>query len=137
MTQKRVGRPMNNNNKVEVNSLIVEFLSKKKNDYGAEICYMKVVDKEGKKKMKVITVLDDEEIRMPYWVTSDKQEMILKVKDKFIGSIEPLEQGRLYSIDAEFESYCIEKENETPIKGYYLKVPQMKAVGVEIEIDSE
>ena len=132
MSQKRVGRPMKNNNKVEVNSLIVEFLSKKKNDYGAEICYMKVVDKEGKKKMKCITVLDDEEIRMPYWQT-DKQEMILKVKDKFIGSIEPLEQGRLYSIDAEFESYCIEKENEN-IKGYYLKVPQMRAF---IEIDSD
>ena len=131
MTQKRVGRPMKHNNKVEVNSLIVEFLSKKKNDYGAEICYMKVVDKECKKKMKPITVLDDEEIRMPYWQT-DKQEMILKVKDKFIGSIEPLEQGRLYSIDAEFESYCIEKENEN-IKGYYMKVPSMKAMGVEID----
>lgn len=134
MSQKRVGRPARNYNKVEVNSLIVEFLSKKKNDYGAEICYMKVVDKEGKKKMKCITVLDDEEIRMPYWQT-DKQEMILKVKDKFIGTIEPLEQGRLYSIDAEFESYCIEKENEESIKGYYLKVPQMKAVGVEIDSD--
>ena len=134
MTQKRVGRPMKNDNKVEVNSLIVEFLSKKKNDYGAEICYMKVVDKEGKKKMKPITVLDDEETRMPYWQT-DKQEMILKVKDKFIGSIEPLEQGRLYSIDAEFESYCIEKENEESIKGYYMKVPSMKAVGVEIDSD--
>ena len=93
---------------------------------------MKVVDKECKKKMKCITVLDDEEIRMPYWVTSDKQEMILKCKDKFCGCIEPLEQGRLYSIDAEFESYCIEKEHETPIKGYYLKVPQMRSF---IEID--
>ena len=86
---------------------------------------MKVVDKEGKKKMKCITVLDDEGIRKPYWQT-DKQEITLKVKNKFIGQIEPLEQGRLYSIDAEFESYCIEKENEN-IKGYYLKVPQMKA----------
>ena len=135
MSQKRVGRPARNYNKVEVNSLIVEFLSKKKNDYGAEICYMKVVDKDMKKKMKSLMCLQDEEIRMPYWVTSDKQEMILKVKDKFIGSIEPLEQGRLYSIDAEFESYCIEKENEESIKGYYLKVPQMKAVGVEIDSD--
>ncbi len=134
MSQKRVGRPTRNNHKVEVNSLIVEFLSKKENGYGAEICYMKVVDKEGKKKMKSITVLDDEGIRMPYWQT-DKLETILKVKDKFIRFILPLEQGRLYSIDAEFESYCIEKENEESIKGYYLKVPQMKAVGVEIDTD--
>ena len=132
MSGSKRGRPMKNNNKVEVNSLIVEFLSKKKNDYGAQICYMKIVDKECKKKMKCITVLDDEELRMPFWVT-DKSEMILKVKDKFIGSVEPLEQGRLYSIDAEFESYCIEKENETPIKGYYMKVPSMKAVSVEID----
>ena len=131
MSQKRVGRPLKNNNKVEVNSLMVEFLSKKENYYG-EICYMKVVDKDMKKKMKPITVLDDEGMRMPYWVTSDKQEMILKCKDKVCGCIEPLEQGRLYSIDAEFESYCIEKENEESVKGYYLKVPQMKAF---IEID--
>ena len=59
--------------------------------------------------MKPITVLADEGMMTPYWVTSDKQEMILKVKDKFIGSIEPLEQGKVYSINAECESYCIEK----------------------------
>ncbi len=134
MSGSKRGRPMKNNNKVEVNSLIVEFLSKKKNDYGAQICYMKLIDKEGKKKMKPITVLDDGELRMPFWVT-DKNEMILKVKDKFIGSIETLEQGRLYSIDAEFESYCIEKENETPIKGYYLKIPQMKSCSFDVEVD--
>ena len=34
---KRVGRPMK------------EFLSNKNNDYNAEICYMKVVDKDVKK----------------------------------------------------------------------------------------
>ena len=132
MSQERVGRPMKNHNKVEVHSLIVELLSKNEIDYGAEICYMKVVDKECTKKMKCITVLDDEGIRMPYWQTYEL-ETILKVTDKFIGSIEPLEQGRLYSIDAELESYCIEKENEN-IKGYYLKVPQMRAF---IEIDSD
>ena len=32
MSLKRVGRPMKNNNNVEVNSLIVEFLSKKENN---------------------------------------------------------------------------------------------------------
>ena len=45
---KRVGRPSKNNNKVEVNNLIVEL--SKTNDYNAEICYMKVVDKDVKKK---------------------------------------------------------------------------------------
>ena len=47
---KRVGIPMKNNNKVEVSNLIVKFLSTKKNDYNADVCYMKVVDKDVKKK---------------------------------------------------------------------------------------
>ena len=47
---KGVGRPMTNNNNVEVCNLTVECLSKKKKDYNAGICYMKVVDKEVKKK---------------------------------------------------------------------------------------
>ena len=76
---------------------------------------MKIVDKDGNKKMRPITVLADEVILMPYWVT-DKQDVILKVKEKTILSIEPLQQGKAYSIDAEFESYCIEKENQEPIK---------------------
>ena len=58
--------------------------------------------------MKPITGLADEGILMPYWVT-DKQNVILKVKGKFILSTEPLEQGKVYSIDADFESYCIQK----------------------------
>ena len=78
---KRVGIPSSNNHKVEVSNLLVEFLSTKRNDYNAEICYMKIVDKDGKKKMRPITALADEVILMPYWVT-DKQDVILKVKEK-------------------------------------------------------
>ena len=54
MIQQRRGRPSKTYHKVEVSNLQVEFVSKKRNDYGAEICYMKIVDKEGKKKMKSI-----------------------------------------------------------------------------------
>ena len=135
MTQKRAGRPTKNNSKVDVDSLLIEFLAKKENTYGDEICYMKVVDKELKKKMKPVIALEAEDVRMPYWITSDKQELILKVKDKFIGTIEPYEQGKLYSINAEFHSYCIEKDNEAPINGYFLKVPSMKPCCMLIESD--
>ena len=38
-------------------------------------------DKEGKKKMRPITVLADEETLMPFWII-DKQDVILKVKEK-------------------------------------------------------
>ena len=77
------GRPAKNENKVTINDLVVEFLATKENDYNANICYFKVVDVECKTKMKSIIGLQDDDIRMPFWKTSDKQEMVLKVKDEF------------------------------------------------------
>ena len=47
--------------------------------------------------------------------------------------IERLQLGKVYSIDAGFESYCIE-ENQEPIKGYVLNVPQTRPF---IEVDSD
>lgn len=136
MSGSKRGRPAKNYNKVDVANLVVEFLAKKRNGYDADICYMKVVDKDIKKKLKHVTSLEADGIRMPYWRTDDTQEMILKVKDKFMGSIEPCEQGMVYSIDAEFQSYCIEKENDEDIKGYFLKVPSMKKCDFEVDVQS-
>ena len=59
--------------------------------------------------------------------------LFLKVKEEIILSIEPLQVGKVYSIDSEFESYCIEEENQEPIKGYFPKVPQTRPL---IEVDS-
>ena len=92
---------------------------------------MKIVDKEGKKKMRPITALVDEDTLMPFWVT-DKQDVILKVKENIL-TIEPLQVGKVYSIDAEFESYCIDREDQEPIKGYFMKVPSMKSYVIEID----
>ena len=82
--------------------------------------------------MRPITVLVDEETMMPYWVT-DKQDVILKVKDNFILTIEPLQVGKVYSIDAEFESYCIQKEDQESMIGYFMKVPSRKSCVIEID----
>ena len=50
-----------------------------------------------------------------------------------ISTTEPLQVGRAYSVDAEFESYCIDREGQEPIKGYFMKVPSMKSYVVEID----
>ena len=84
--------------------------------------------------MEPIIFLADEGTLMPYWVT-DKPDTILKVQDKFIGSIESLEQGKVYSINADFESYCIEIYNQEPSKGYFLKVPQIISCAIQIDSD--
>ena len=69
---------------------------------------------------------------MPYWVT-DKQDVILKVMENIILTIEPLQVGKVYGIDAEFESYCVEREDQEAIKGYFMKVPSMKSCVIEID----
>ena len=119
--------------------MVVEFLATKENDYNANICYFKVVDVECKTKMKSIIGLQDDDIRMPFWKTVDKQEIILKVKDKFVNAVSDLVKGLEYAIDITFESYSIEQEDKEPIKGYYSKVSNVKYFkpppGIEITLN--
>ena len=62
---------------------------KEQEDIDIELQFrMKVVDKEGKKKMRRIIALADGETLMPVWLT-DKQDVILKVKEHCILTIEP------------------------------------------------
>ena len=134
------GRPVKDVNKVNINDLVVDFLATKENDYNANICYFKVVDVECKTKMKSIIGLQDDDIRMPFW-RNDKQEVILKVKDKFVNVASDLVKGSDYIIDITFESYCIEEEGKGPIKGYYSKLSSVKPFrsppGIEIVVNDD
>ena len=135
------GRPVKDVNKVSINDLVVEFLATKENDYNANICYFKVVDVEYKTKMKSIIGLQDDDLRMPFWKSVDKQELILKVKDKFVNAVSDLVKGLEYAIDITFESYSIEKEDKEPIKGYYSKISNIKPLksppGLEIAVNDD
>ena len=123
------GRPAKDISKVYVNDLLVEFLSAKDNDWGDRICYFKIVDAACKAKTKSISCLLEDGIRMPYWKT-DKNEIILKVKEKFVNKTNELHKGNEYNADAVFENYCIENEGKEPIKGYYLKLPRLSSSNV-------
>ena len=81
--------------------------------------------------MKPILSLENDKLRMPYWKT-DKLELVLKVKDKCLNTVDPCEQGRIYSIDIVFESCCIEKEGKEPIMGLYCKVPTVTPCKMEV-----
>ena len=134
------GRPAKNENKVSINDLVVELLGTKENDYNADTCYFKVVDVECKTKMKSIMSLQDDDIRMPFWRT-DKNDIVLKVKDKFVNVASDLVKGSDYIIDITFESYCIEEEGKEPIKGYYSKVSSVKPFrsppGIDIVVNDD
>ena len=79
--------------------------------------------------------VEEDEIRMPYWKT-EKQELILKVKYKFINHDQELLRGNLYSINVDFESYSIDNI-EKPVKGYYCKVQGVKKMQFEIDVPDD
>ena len=132
MVGKR-GRPAKYNTTITINDLLVEFISKKENNYNANICYFKVVDIDAKNKMKPIRNLEEDDVRMPYW--KDKDNIILKVKDKFVNTKDDLKSGFLYTANLDFEYYSIEDlENDTSLTGYYLKVQGLVKTKLEIYI---
>ena len=136
MVGKR-GRPAKTNTTININDLLVEFISKKENNYNANICYFKVVDPEAKIKMKPIRNLEEADVRMPYW-KSDGDSIILKVKDKFVNYSDEVERGCLYIANLDLEYYSIEDlENDKSIKGYYLKVKGLVKPKMVVEIEDE
>ena len=130
------GRPAKTNTTITINDLIVEFISKKENNYNANICYFKIVDGDAKNKIKPIRLLEEDGVRMPYWKDKDKNDIILKVKDKFVNTKDDLIRGGLYTANLDFEYYSIEDlENDKSIKGYYLKVQGLVKTNIEIHIE--
>ena len=127
MSGKR-GRPKLNTNNITINELLVEQLSTKVDKCNNEIKYFKIVDSAFRIKLKPLFSLnDDGNLKLPIWTTEDKNEQILKVKDRWIGSLKELVKKELYNIDIDFEHYTMEIDNEV-IKGYYAKVTNIKPV---------
>ena len=122
------GRPKLNTNNITINELLVEYLSTKVDKFNNEISYFKIVDSAFRIKLKPLFSLnDDGNLKLPIWTTEDKNEQILKVKDRWIGSLKELDKKELYNIDIDFEHYTMETDNGV-VKGYYAKVPTIKPV---------
>ena len=117
MLQQRRGGPSKNNRKVEVRNLQVDFLSIKKRGYNAEICYMKILDKDGKKKMRPITVLADEVVLMPYWVT-DKQDVI-KSKEKSYCQLNHYNKVRSIALMRNSKAIVLNKKIKNQVKDIF------------------
>ena len=79
---------------------------------------MKIVDKDGKKKMRPITVLADEETLMPYWVT-DKQDVILKVKGKSYCQLNHYNQVRFIALMRDLKAIVLKKKIKEQLKDIF------------------
>ena len=122
MTAERRGRPKKQTNTLDVNGLMTEFLSSKKDNYDNEISYYKIIDKSCKNKMSGILsqVSDEGLVKMPFWKTEDG-EYILKVKNKYCPKT-ALDVNDIVTINLVFKYYCMSKEDDSLLQGYYAKI---------------
>lgn len=139
-TTKRAPTKHNNNKKVLIQDLHVEFLASKVDDYDCVNCFFKIIDIDSVSKLKPLLGLnDDRSFKIPVWM-SDKGESLLKVKKKFVpddcGGY--YVKGGLYTINIEFILYNMSVDGDT-IKGYYAKIQNIKKIesldNIEIKMD--
>jgi len=109
-TKMSRGRPRTNTHNVNIDGILVEFLSEKETYYG-NVCYYKIIDNGWRNNEKNITSLEEEDLKVPYWLT-EQDDLNLKVKSKYC--MDDYDKEHIYFIDVMFTSYCMDKP---PIKG--------------------
>ncbi len=122
------GRPTKKNNVISVHGLETEYLSLKKDKFDNEIAYFKIIDNQFRQKLKPLFDVNDKEnngLKLPLWLT-DKEEYILKVKNKWVNVSDDLIQQELYYLNIDFISYTLEVDDSTTVKGYYAKISKIK-----------
>ena len=118
-TEKR-GRPKKNLNTFDVNDLLTEYLTTKKDKFDNEISYYKIIDKNYKQKMSSILKEQCDECRMPFWKTDD-QEIILKVKTRNIIPDKDLKNNDIVTLNMKFKYYAMQNDDGL-LQGYFIKI---------------
>ena len=130
MATKNRGRPQKNNNNIIINDINVEYLSTKTDKFDNSVVYLKLTDPKNKLKPIIDTQANDKDIKLSCIWTTDTQDVILKVKEKWLSVADDLQTLTNYVINADFTAYSLETENGT-VKGYYIKIPKIKKKKIE------
>ena len=132
----RKGRPQKNNNNILINDINVEYLSTKVDKFDNSVVYLKLTDPKNKLKPIIDIQANDNDIRLPIWIT-ETQDVILKVKEKWLSVADDLQPLSNYVINADFTAYSMDNENGNTLKGYYIKIPKIKKKKNEIDINDD
>ena len=118
------GRPQKNNNNILINDINVEYLSTKTDKFDNSIVYLKLTDPKNKLKPIIDIQASDNDIRLPIW-TTETQDVILKVKEKWLNVADDLQPLTNYVINADFSAYSLDTEKGN-VRGYYIEIPTIK-----------
>ena len=133
MTEKR-GRPKKSTNTFDVNGLITEYLSTKTDKYDNSIAYFKLTEPKSKLKPLFDTTIQNKEgIKLPLWIT-EEQDVIIKIKEKWLNISDDLQQLSHYILNVDFNSFSLDTDNGT-MKGYYAKVIRIKKKKMDTILD--
>ena len=125
----KVGRPLKNVSDIKINDIQVEYLSTKKDNFNNDISYFKIMSPT--LKLKPLLNLNSD-LKVPLW-KSDKGEYILKIKDKFIKTLNDLVLKETYNIDLDLVYY--DMAGKADIKGYYGVLTGLSPkTNIEIEV---
>ena len=129
------GRPQKNNNNIIINDLSVEYLSTKADKFDNTIVYFKLIDPKSKLKPVIDTQVNDKDIKLSCIWTTDTQDIILKIKEKWINtSTDDLQPLTNYTVNADFTAYSLDTENGN-MKGYYIKIAKIKKKKIDSTLD--
>ena len=119
------GRPQKNNNNIIINDINVEYLSTKTDKFDNSVSYFKLIDPKNKLKPIFDTQVADKDIKLSCIWSTDTQDIILKVKEKWLNVADELSVLTNYVINADFTAYSLDTENGN-VRGYYIKIPRIK-----------
>ena len=129
------GRPQKSINNILINDISVEYLSTKTDKFDNTIVYFKLLDAKSKLKPIIDTQVNDKDIKLSCIWTTDTQDIILKVKSKWINAeTDDLLPLTNYVINNDFTAYSLDTENGN-MKGYYIKIPKIKKKKVDSALD--
>ena len=97
--------------------------------YDNSIVYLKLTDPKNKLKSIIDIQANDNDIRLPIW-TTETQDVILKVKEKWLNVADDLQPLTNYVINADFSAYSLDTEKGN-MRGYYIKIPKIKKKKME------
>jgi len=129
------GRPTKNNNNIIINDISVEYLSTKNDKFDNSIVYFKLIDPKSKLKTVTDTQANDKDIKLSCIWTTDTQDIILKIKEKWINiSTDDLQTLTNYVVNIDFTAYSMDTANGN-MKGYYIKIPKIKKKKMDSMLD--
>ena len=119
------GRPQKNNDNIIINDINVEYLSTKTDKFDNSVSYFKLIDPKNKLKQIIDTQVADKDIKLSCIWSTDTQDIILKVKEKWLNVADELSVLTNYVINADFTAYSLDTDNGN-VRGYYIKIPRIK-----------